>query len=143
MNGSVAQIQKGLGPVARAIVGGNVSAVTPPAGARARAGQKSRYWTVALEAPGGILAVLVPDDHKIYARVASRARRGDFSVIEAGLALARGRIEIRARHVLSSRDTYLPRAASAACYRAATNSWRSCGYPPQRPSTDGEKAVQV
>lgn len=104
---NVARIQQGLGPVARAIIGGSVAAVTAPVAGKG-------YWTVALETPGGALPILVPVDHKIYARVAARARRGDFWVVEADLALARGRPELRARHLLSSRDTFLPRVTPAA-----------------------------
>ena len=110
---NVAQIQQGLGPVARALIGGSVAAVTPPAAT----GQGKRAWVVALDTPGGVLPILVSVDHKIYARVAERACRGDFWVVEADLALARGRPEIRARHLLSSRDTFLPRVAPAAAAR--------------------------
>ncbi len=103
---NIAQIQQGLGPVARAIIGGSVAAVTAPLAGKG-------HWTVALDTPGGVLPILVPAGHKIYARVAERAHRGDFWVVEADLALARGRPEIRVRHLLSSRDTFLPRITPA------------------------------
>ena len=100
----------GLSPVARALIAGTVTAVLPPP----RRSRVPRCVTVTLSTDAGELAVLVPASHKIYARVASRARRGDFWVVEADLVWSRGHTRIRARHVLSSRDTYLPRAAPAA-----------------------------
>lgn len=100
------QIQKGLGPVARALVAGTVTAITPPASR----GRGKRFWTVALDTPEGALAVLVPTDHKIYSRVASRAWPGHFWIVEAGLSAFHDHVEIHARHVLSDKDTFQPRA---------------------------------
>lgn len=105
----------GLGPVARALVAGAVVVVTPPR-RRGRCvtalPQATRpampAWVVTLSTPDGELPVLVPVDHKIYARVARRARRGDFWVVEADLVMARGDVGIRVRHLISSRDNFLP-----------------------------------
>ncbi len=41
-------------------------------------------------------------------RVARRARRGDFWVVEADLVAVRGDVEIRARHLISNRDNCMP-----------------------------------
>lgn len=100
----------GLGPVARALVAGTVTTVLLPP--RRRRGP--RFVTVTIATHNGELAVRVPADHKIYARVAARARRGDFWVVEADLVMGRGDIEIRARHLVSSRDTFLPSTVTAA-----------------------------
>jgi hypothetical protein len=64
---------------------------------------------VTLDTHEGALAVLVPTDHKIYARVASRVRAGHFWVVEADLTAFYGHVEIHARHVLSDKDTFQPR----------------------------------
>ena len=101
---SITAIQRGLSPVARAMIAGAVTAITPPASR----GRGKRFWTVTLDTHEGASAVLVPTDHKIYSRVASRARPGHFWVVEADLSAFRGDVEIHARHVLSDKDTYLP-----------------------------------
>ena len=101
-------VQMGLSPVARAMIAGAVTAITPPASR----GRGKRFWTVTLDTHEGALAVLVPTDHKIYARVASRARTGHFWVVEADLSVFHGRVEIHARHVHSDKDTYLPQSGA-------------------------------
>ncbi|WP_297389183.1 hypothetical protein [Acidiferrobacter sp.] len=96
----------GLGPVARALVAGAVVVVTPPR-------RRGRCVGVTLATPDGELPILVPAVHKIYTRIAERARRGDFWVVEADLVAVRGGFEIRVRHLISSRDTGLPAAGEA------------------------------
>lgn len=95
---------QGLSPVARAMIAGAVTAITPPASR----GRGKRFWSVTLDTHEGALAVLVPTNHKIYSRVASRARTGHFWVVEANLSAFHGHVEIHARHVLSDHDTYQP-----------------------------------
>ena len=113
-----------LGPVARALIAGTVTAVTLPSmrgGAMPpRRPRGPRFVTVTLSTDGGELAVRVLAGHKIYARVASRARRGDFWVVGADLVMGRGGMEIRARHLLSSRDNFLPQAGKEAENRQVT-----------------------
>lgn len=52
---------QGLSPVARAIVAGTVTAITPPASR----GRGKRFWTVTLDTHEGALAVLVPTERSI------------------------------------------------------------------------------
>ena len=97
----------GLSPVARALIAGTVIAVLPPP----RRGRRPQFVTVTLSTDAGELAVLVSASHKIYARVASRARRGDFWVVEADLVIMCGNVALRARHLISNRDNYMPSVA--------------------------------
>ena len=48
-------VQMGLSPVARAMIAGAVTAITPPASR----GRGKRFWTVTLDTHEGALAVLV------------------------------------------------------------------------------------
>lgn len=100
MNAAQIHVQQGLGPIARALVAGSVIAVT-----KTRVG-----WTIVIEArQGGAITLIVSREREAAARVCAQARPGEFVIAEAHLVPKGGGCAIEVAHLMSDRETYLPR----------------------------------